>query len=122
VAAVLIPLLIMGGIGAASAMTATGAANSTHLTTAPPTPGPGDETPGSDDPSTPPDRNSDQTGVPTPADEIYYIQEGDTLTALSAQFGMSIDSIANYNAVRDVNVISEGAVLRVPFIYVPPVG
>ena len=116
VAAVLIAVLIAGGFSAAGAMTAPRAATSE----APQTPDTGDESPVTDDPSTPPDRDSDQTEVTPPADTIYSIREGDTLTALSAQFGMSIDSIAAYNAVRDVNVISAGAVLRVPFIYLPP--
>lgn len=121
VAVVLIPALILSGFGAVSAMTtASSAASSTQPTEAPPTSVPGDTTPGTDDPVTPPDRDSDQIGATPPADEIYYIQDGDTLTALSARFGISIDYIADYNAVRDVNVISTGAVLRVPFIYVPP--
>jgi LysM repeat protein len=124
VGTVLIAVLILGGIGATSGMTAKGATpittqTSSPQTEAPPTSVPGGSTPGTDDPVTPPDRDSDQIGVTPPADEIYYIQEGDTLTALSARFGMSIDAMADYNAVRDVNVISEGAVLLVPFIYVP---
>lgn len=119
VAGLLIPLLLVSGIGATHALSAAGAATRAHRAEAPPTSGPGDEAPETD-PVTPPDRDSDQTGVPPQEDEIYYIQDGDTLTELSAQFGMSIDALANYNAVRDVNVISEGAALRVPFIYVPP--
>ena len=125
VAALLIPVLILSGISATNAMATKGGATTTMQTAAakieaPPTPVPGDAAPGTDDPVTPPDRNSDQIGVPPQADEIYYIQNGDTLTDLSARFGMSIDYIADYNAVRDVNVISEGAALRVPFIFVPP--
>jgi hypothetical protein len=119
VAGILIPLLLVSGIGAAQALSAPSAANSAHRTEAPPTSGPGDEAPETD-PVTPPDRDSDQTGVPPQEDEIYYIQDGDTLTELSARFDMSVDALANYNAVRDVNVISEGAALRVPFIYAPP--
>jgi LysM repeat protein len=137
VAVVLIAALFMGGVGAINAMSnpPAAAANSsatqdptrspnadgTH-TQAPPTSKPGSEKPGSIDPVTPPDRGSDQNEGSSQEDEIYYIQDGDTLTALSAQFGMSIDYIADYNAVRDVNIISEGAVLRVPFIYLPPAG
>lgn len=52
-------------------------------------------------------------------DEVYYIQDGDTLTSLSAKFGVSVDCLADYNAVRDVNVISAGSALRVPYLYVP---
>lgn len=119
-AAILVPLLIASGIGAASAMSNPRSAINSQPSEAPPTPDTGDESPGTDNPATPPDRDSDQTVAPPPEDTIYYIQRGDTLTALSAKFGMSIDYIANYNAVRDVNIINEGAVLRVPYIYVPP--
>lgn len=81
------------------------------------------------EPSTLPDRGSDQNeeevvtpSEPTHEDVIYYIQRGDTLTALSARFGVSVDYFAEYNAIRDVNIINEGAVLRVPYIYIPPEG
>ena len=128
IAAVLIPILFWAGISAASAMTATNpvpdvsvSATSTPTPTPIPTFSPNEES-GTDDPLSPPDRDSDQNAVIPQEDEIYYIQDGDTLTALSARFGVSIDYIAAYNAVRDVNVISEGAVLRVPFLYVPPAG
>ncbi|MFF2053831.1 LysM peptidoglycan-binding domain-containing protein [Leifsonia sp. NPDC058194] len=118
-AAVLASVLVCGGIGAAGAMTATPVAASSHATKALPTPTPGVPTPGSDVPASPPDRASDQTAAPQP-DKIYLIQDGDTLTSISARLGMSVDSIAAYNAIRNVNVIDAGAVLRVPFIYVPP--
>ena len=118
-AALLIPVLLLGGFGAANAMTARHAARIAQIAEAPPTPNTGDESPGADHSATPPDRASDQIPVPPQPDTIYYIQRGDTLTALSAKFGQSIDSLANYNAVRNVNVISTGAVLRVPYIYVP---
>ncbi|ROR76024.1 LysM domain-containing protein [Plantibacter flavus] len=115
-AAVLLGVLLVGGLGAANTMSAIADARAAQavptMSVSP--------TPDTDDSVTPPDRDSDQNPVPEPVDEIYVIQEGDTLTDLSARFGMSIDYIANYNAVRDVNVISEGAVLRVPFIYIPP--
>lgn len=45
---------------------------------------------------------------------IYTIQRYDTLTQISAWMGFSVDEIANYNEIRDANIISEGASLRVP--------
>lgn len=127
IAALLVPALVLGCIGAANAITTNAAVSSSLHTEAPPTPVPGDEAPGADDPATPPDRDSDQTMVQpqddketSPENELYYIQAGDTLTTLSAKFDLSVDYIAEYNAVRDVDVISEGAVLRMPFDYDPP--
>jgi LysM repeat protein len=116
VAVVLAAMLIPSGIGVANALSAPPLAVSSKT---PSHPGTGAKTPGAD-PSALPDRSSDPTPTPTPADRIYNILPGDTLTSISAKLGMSVDSIAAYNAVRNVDVISAGSVLRVPFIYVPP--
>lgn len=112
---VLAGLLAVGGISAAGAM-----ATPRVPAQAQPSSTTGVDTP-VEDPSTPPDRDSDQSVEPPPADTIYNIQRGDTLTSISAKLGVSVDAIAEYNAVRDINVISEGAVLRLPYIYIPPV-
>lgn len=126
IAVILIPVLIMGGVGATKAITVKDTVNNTLQMEALPTSNPEVETTEKTDSVTPPDRVSDQTGATPEAaeapqeDKVYYIQDGDTLTKLSAQFGMSVDYIAEYNAVRDVDVISEGSVLRTPFIYEPP--
>ena len=45
---------------------------------------------------------------------IYLIQNGDTLTQLSAAFGYSVDQIANFNQIRDVNLIYANSALRIP--------
>lgn len=118
VAAAFAALLVSGGIGVANAVSepVTVSAKSSQT---PSTPGTGAKTPVAD-PSTPPDRDSDQPEASEPKDTVYYIQPGDTLTSISAKLQVSVDAIADYNAVRDVNVISSGAALRVPFIYVPP--
>lgn len=129
---VLLIALVLGSFSAANAMSAENArtpvpsasdsSTPSPDSTAPPIPGSGNAVPGTEDPVAPPDRVSDQTGEPAVEDTIYSIQEGDTLTDISAQFGISVDYLADYNAVRDVNVISEGAALRVPFVYIPPAG
>ncbi|MCY1718535.1 LysM peptidoglycan-binding domain-containing protein [Microbacterium sp. SL62] len=107
-------LLAVGGVGALNAL-----ANVPVAAAAPPAPT-GVETPVAD-PSSPPDRDSDPTAVAPREDTVYVIERGDTLTSISAKLGVSVDAIAEYNAVKDVDVISEGAALRTPFIYVPPV-
>lgn len=108
-------LLVVGGVGVVQTVISPTRASAE----APPTPDTGAQAPVSD-PLTPPDRVSDQTeAVPVP-DTIYTISEGDTLTWISSHLNVSIDAIASYNAIRDVDVISSGAVLRVPGDYVPP--
>lgn len=114
--AVLVAMLAFSGVTAIGALAAPRAASASEALPKPPT---GAQTPVAD-PSTPPDRVSDQTEAVKHPDTVYRISEGDTLTSISAKLGVSVDAIADYNAVRDINVISEGAVIRLPFIYVPP--
>lgn len=45
---------------------------------------------------------------------IYMIQKGDTLTKLSRQFSYSVDELANFNQIRNVNLIYANSVLRIP--------
>jgi len=53
--------------------------------------------------------------IPEPNEPIVYdIETGDTLTAISAQHGYSVDELANYNQIRDVNLIYNHSVLRIP--------
>lgn len=81
----------------------------------------------SSEPSSDPDRDRgrDEEGTSPgeapapPEDTVYVIEAGDTLTSLSAKFGMSVDALARYNAISNTNVISEGATLRVPGEYPP---
>ena len=49
---------------------------------------------------------------------VYTIQEGDTLTRLSAAFGFSVDELANFNKIRDVNLIYADSSLRIPPIII----
>jgi LysM domain. len=46
--------------------------------------------------------------------QIYLVEKGDTLTAVSSRISYSVDEIAEYNHIRDVNLIYAGEVLRVP--------
>lgn len=45
---------------------------------------------------------------------VYLIEQGDTLTKLSAAFGYSVDALANHNDIRDVNLIYADSSLRIP--------
>lgn len=119
-AAVLLPLTAVGALGAISTVTTPRAVAAAPASEAPAVTETGSEAPVSDAPDTTPDRGSDHTEEVVPEDVKYLIQPGDTLTSISAELGVSVDAIAGYNAVRDINVISSGAVLRVPFLYVPP--
>lgn len=64
-----------------------------------------------------PDRGSDQDEAPFRSDDrIYTIVSGDTLVGISAKFGISVDSLADYNDIRNVDLIYTGSVLRIPAI------
>lgn len=45
---------------------------------------------------------------------VYLIQPGDTLSHLSAVFGYSVDELANFNQIRNVNLIYANSSLRIP--------
>lgn len=45
---------------------------------------------------------------------VYMIRPGDTLTKISEAFGYSVDEFANYNQIRNVNLIYANSALRVP--------
>lgn len=45
---------------------------------------------------------------------VYMIQDGDTLSQLSAAFGFSVDELASFNQIRDVDIIYANSSLRVP--------
>lgn len=45
---------------------------------------------------------------------IYHIQKGDTLCYISTLLGYSVDELAEYNHIENVNLIYADSVLRVP--------
>jgi LysM repeat protein len=45
---------------------------------------------------------------------VYMIQPGDTLSSISATLGYSVDELANFNQVRNVNLIYANSALRIP--------
>ena len=45
---------------------------------------------------------------------VYTIKYGDTLTKLSKAFGYSVDELAKFNSIRNVNLIYAESSLRIP--------
>lgn len=45
---------------------------------------------------------------------VYLIQPGDTLSQISAAFGYSVDKLANFNEIRNVNLIYANSALQIP--------
>lgn len=45
---------------------------------------------------------------------VYMIQRGDTLSGISAKVLYSVDELAEYNKIKDVNLIYADSALRVP--------
>jgi LysM repeat protein len=54
------------------------------------------------------------TTVPPPQDVRYVVQQGDSLSAIADRFGVSVEEIANANAIEDVHRISVGQELVIP--------
>lgn len=70
------------------------------------------------DSTTTPDRDSDQASK-TSKVIVYQVVSGDTLTSISSEFGVGVDRIAEYNKIRDVNVIYAGSALQLPILVIP---
>lgn len=78
-------------------------------------------------PSTTPDRGSDPgknggkagshpSGFPGAwTDTVYVVQPGDTLASVSRKFGISVDMLAKYNQIKNVNLIYANSALRVAY-------
>lgn len=45
---------------------------------------------------------------------VYLVQKNDTLTSISGKVAYSVDELAEYNHIKDVNLIYEGECLRIP--------
>ena len=71
-----------------------------------------------DGPTPPPERESAPEEA-QPADTVYYIQWGDTLSQISLDTGVSVERLAEYNAIPNVDLIYANAILRIPYILIP---
>lgn len=60
------------------------------------------------------ENNDDCVSVSEDGDIIYSIQKGDTLCEISDKFGYSVDEIAEYNQIRNVDLIYADSSLRIP--------
>lgn len=75
-----------------------------------------------------PDRGSDQDGdVPGQGrvlrdDDVHLVQHGDTLSSISTEYGISVDMLAKYNGIADVDLIYSDSSLLVPYseLLIPP--
>lgn len=72
-------------------------------------------------PTTPPERVSAPTTV-QPTDTVRYIHWGDTLSQISLETGVSVDRLAQYNAIPKVDLIYAESSLRVPYLLIPAQG
>jgi LysM repeat protein len=70
-------------------------------------------------PTTPP---AGQPIPPAPANRVYIVQRGDTLSSIAVRFGVTLDSIRALNTIRSGNVILVGDVLILPPVGGPVVG
>lgn len=69
-------------------------------------------------PTTPPERGS-APSTSQPADTVRYIHWGDTLSQISLETGVSVDRLAQYNAIPKVDLIYADSSLRVPYLLIP---
>lgn len=54
------------------------------------------------------------SAAPTPEQQVYVVQNGDTLSSISAATGVSVDRIAEANGIRNVHLIYRGSALLIP--------
>ena len=54
------------------------------------------------------------SAAPTPEQQVYVVQDGDTLSSISAATGVSVDRLAQANGVRNVHLIYRGSALVIP--------
>ena len=44
----------------------------------------------------------------------HKVQKGETLSAIAARYGVSVDEIANANNIKNKNLIRTGQILNIP--------
>lgn len=54
------------------------------------------------------------SAAPTPGQQVYVVQDGETLSSISAATGVSVDRIAEANGIRNVHLIYRGSALVIP--------
>ena len=54
------------------------------------------------------------SAAPTPEQQVYVVQNGDTLSSISTATGVSVDRLAEANGIRNVHLIYRGSALVIP--------
>lgn len=54
------------------------------------------------------------SAAPTPGQQVYVVQDGETLSSISAATGVSVDRLAEANGIRNVHLIYRGSSLVIP--------
>ena len=57
---------------------------------------------------------SSPSAAPTPGQQVYVVQDGETLSSISAATGVSVDRLAEANGIRNVHLIYRGSALVIP--------
>ena len=63
---------------------------------------------------TEPEPTPTPSAAPTPGQQIYVVQDGETLSSISAATGVSVDRLAEANGIRNVHLIYRGSALVIP--------
>lgn len=64
---------------------------------------------------TSPGETTTTTAAPAqPQQVLYTVQPGDTLSVIAGNFGVSIDELAAYNGITDINSLVPGVELAIP--------
>lgn len=54
------------------------------------------------------------TQAPTPTVQTYKVKEGDTLSGIANQYGLTSQQLAKYNGLTDADTLHIGQVLKIP--------
>lgn len=63
---------------------------------------------------TEPEPTPTPSAAPTPGQQVYVVQDGETLSSISAATGVSVDRLAEANGIRNVHLIYRGSALVIP--------
>lgn len=57
---------------------------------------------------------TEPTPSAAPGQQVYVVQDGETLSSISAATGVSVDRLAEVNGIRNVHLIYRGSALVIP--------
>ena len=52
--------------------------------------------------------------TPTTTPDYYIVKQGDTLTNIAKRYGISVQKLADYNHIKDMNAIAVGQKIKIP--------